>query len=159
MTLEAAVAAAKDLRTAEDFTDTNKEDIYNVTRLQAIAGVAAAILVADFEWARTQNHLEWSRAILLAAAPMAEASMYAMSPSSVKVYAGLGLILLAAYDAEDIEVRQQILHLISSSLKRFSHAGEVVKAVFNGLQSAWNIDPVLSLFCHFPGMISKRIKR
>jgi hypothetical protein len=85
---EAAIAAAKELQTSENFAETDKEDIRGVTRLQAIAGVAAAILIADFEWARTQNHLEWSRAILLAAARMAEASMYAMSPSSVKVYVG-----------------------------------------------------------------------
>ena len=143
MTLEEAVAAAKELQTSEDFAETDKEDIRGVTRLQAIAGVAAAILIADFEWTRTQNHLEWCRAILLAAARMAEASMYAMSPSSVKVYAGRGLALLVTHGVADIEVRQQILQLISESVRRFSHAGEVVKAVFGGLQNAWNIDPVL----------------
>ncbi len=143
MTLEEAVAAAKELQTSEDFTQSDQEDISGVTRLQAIAGVAAAILIADFEWARTQNHLEWCRAILLAAARMAEASMYALSPSSVKVYAGRGLALLATHGVADIEVRQQILQLISESLRRFSHAGEVVKAVFGGLQNAWNVDRVL----------------
>lgn len=143
MTLEEAVAAAKELQTSEDITQSDQEDISGVTRLQAIAGVAVAILIADFEWARTQNHLKWCRAILLAAARMAEASMYAMSPFSVKVYAGRGLALLATYGVADIEVRQQILHLISESLRRFSDAGEVVKAVFGGLQNAWNVDPVL----------------
>ena len=143
MTLEEAVAAAKELQTSEDFAETDKEDIRGVTRLQAIAGVAAAILIADFEWVRTQNHLEWCRAILLAAARMAEASMYAMSPSSVKVYAGRGLALLVTHGVADIEVRQQVLQLISKSVRRFSQAGEVVKAVFGGLQNAWNIDPVL----------------
>ena len=143
MTLEEAVAVAKALQTSEDFAETDKEDIGGVTRLQAIAGVAAAILIADFEWARTQNHLEWSRAILLAAAHMAEASMYAMLPSSVKVYAGRGLALLVTHRVADVEVRQHILQLISDSLRRFSHAGEVVKAVFGGLQNAWNVDPVL----------------
>lgn len=143
MTLEEAVTAAKELQTSEDFAETDKEDIRGVTRLQAIAGVAAAILVADFEWAKEQNHLEWSRSILLAAARMTEASMYAMSPSSVKVYAGRGLALLATHGVADIEVRQQILQLISESLRRFSHVGEAVKAVFDGLQNAWNVDPVL----------------
>lgn len=143
MTLEEAVAAAKELQTSKDFAETDKEDIRGDTRLQAIAGVAAAILVADFEWAREQNHLEWSRSILLVAARMTEASMYAMSPSSVKVYAGRGLALLVTHGVADVEVRQQILHLITGSLRRFSHAGEVVKAVFSGLQGAWNVDPVL----------------
>ncbi|MBD2580482.1 hypothetical protein [Oscillatoria sp. FACHB-1406] len=143
MTLEEAVAVAKELQTSEDFIQSDREDIHGVTRLQAIAGVAAAILIADFEWTRTQNHLEWSRAILLAAARMAETSMYAMSPFSAKVYAGRGLALLATHGVVDIEVRQQILQLISESLRRFSRAGEVVKAVFSGLQNAWNVDPVL----------------
>lgn len=143
MTLEEAVAAAKELQTSEDFAEKDREDIRDVTRLQAIAGVAAAILIADFEWARTQNHLEWCRAILLAAARMAEISMYAISSSSVKVYAGRGLALLATHSITDIELRQQILLLISESLRRFSHKVEVVKAVFAGLQNGWNIAPVL----------------
>jgi hypothetical protein len=140
MTLEEAVAAAKELQTSEDFAETGKEDIRTLTRFQAIAGVAAAILIADFEWARKQNHLEWSRAILLAAARMAKVSM---SPFSIKVYAGRGLALLATHGVADIEVRQQILQLISESLRRFSDTGELVKEVFIGLKNAWNIDPVL----------------
>jgi len=143
MTLEEAVAVAKELQTSEDFTETNKEDIRGVTRLQAIAGVATAILIADFEWTRTQNHLEWCFAILLSAARMTEASMSAMSPDSVKVYAGRGLALLTTHAVADIEIRQQILQLISESLRHFSHAGQVVKAVFISLQNAWNVDPVL----------------
>jgi hypothetical protein len=143
MTLEEAVAAAKELEASEDFSETDNEDIRDVTRLQGIAGVAAAILIADFEWARTQNHLEWCRAILLAAACMAETSMYAMSSFSVKVYAGRGLALLATHGVADIEVRRQILQLISESLRHFSRAGEVVKAVFVGLQNGWNVAPVL----------------
>ncbi|MEG4610012.1 hypothetical protein QUA86_33150 [Microcoleus sp. F6_B6] len=143
MTLEEAVAAAKELEASEDFSETDNEDIRDVTPLQGIAGVAAAILIADFEWARTQNHLEWCRAILLAAACMAETSMYAMSSSSVKVYAGRGLALLATHGVADIEVRRQILQLISESLRHFSRAGEVVKAVFVGLQNGWNVAPVL----------------
>jgi len=143
MTIEEAVAAAKELQTSEDFVETDKENIRGVTRLQAIAGVATAILIADFEWARTQNHLEWCRAILLAAARMNETSTSAMSPCSVKVYAGRGLALLVTHRVADVEVRQQILQLISDSLRRFSHAGEVVKAVFSGLQNSWNVDPVL----------------
>ncbi|OYD87530.1 hypothetical protein CDG77_28900 [Nostoc sp. 'Peltigera membranacea cyanobiont' 213] len=144
MTLEETVSAAKELQTSEDFAEMEQEDIHaSVTRLKAIVGVAAAILIADFEWSRTQNHLEWSRAILLAAARMPKASMYAMSPSSVKVYAGRGLALLATHGVADTEVRQQILQLISESLRRISDAGEVVKAVFGGLANAWNVDPVL----------------
>jgi len=143
MTLEEAVAAVKELQTSEDFAETDNEDIRDVTRLQGIAGVAAAILIVDFEWARTQNHLEWCRAILLAAACMAETSMYAMPSSSVKVYAGRGLALLATHGVADIEVRRQILQLISESPRRFSRAGEVVKAVFVGLQNGWNVAPVL----------------
>ncbi|MCT7963589.1 hypothetical protein NG791_23225 [Laspinema sp. D1] len=143
MNLEEAVAAAKELQTSEDLAETDKEDIIGVIRIKAIVGVAAAILVADFDWTRTQNHLEWCRAILLEAARMDETSMYAMSPSSVKVYAGRGLTLLATYDVADIEVRQQIFELISKSLRRFTKAGEVVKSVFGVLKNAWYIDPVL----------------
>jgi len=143
MSLEEAVTAAKELQTSKDFAETDKEDIRSITRLKAIAGVAAAILIADFEWVRTQNHLEWSRAILLAAARIAEASMYDMLPSSIKVYAGRGLALLATHGVADIEVRQQILQLISESLRRFSDTGEVVKAVFIGLNNAWDIDTIL----------------
>jgi hypothetical protein len=143
MTLEEAVVAVKELQTFEDFTQSDQENILSTTRLQAIASVAAAIIVADFEWARTQNHLQWCRAILLAAARMVEASMYTMSPYSVKVYAGQGLALLATHSVADTEVRQQILQLISESLRRFSDAGEVVKAVFSGLENAWDVDPVL----------------
>lgn len=143
MTLEEAVAAAKELEASEDFSETDNENILDVTRLKAIAGVAVAILIADFEWARTQNHLEWCRAILLAAACMAETSMYAMSSSRVKVYAGRGLALLATHGVADIEIRQQILQLISESVRQFSDNGEVVKAVFIGLQNGWNLDPGL----------------
>ncbi|MEC4852416.1 MAG: hypothetical protein SAJ12_15640, partial [Jaaginema sp. PMC 1079.18] len=143
MTLEEAVATAKELQTSEDFAQSNQEDIRDVTRFQAITGVATAILIADFEWVKTQNYLKWSRAILLAAARMAEASMYAMSPSSPKVYAGRGLALLITHDVADTEARQQILQLISDSLKRSSYTGEVVRAVFSSLRNAWNVDPVL----------------
>ena len=135
MTLEEAVAIAKELQISEDLAETDKENTH--------VGVAAAILIADFEWVRTQNHLEWCSAILLAAARITEESKYAMSRSSVKVYAGRGLALLATHGVADVEVRQQILQLISESLRRFSHAGEVVKAVFSGLKKAWNVDPVL----------------
>lgn len=142
ITLEEAVLAVKKLQTSEDFAETDKENIRNFTRLQAIAGVAAAILITDFEWARTQNHLEWSRAILLAAARMAKASMSPFT-ISIKFYTARGLALLATHVVADIEVRQQILQLISKSLKRFSDTGELVKEVFIGLKNAWNIDPVL----------------
>lgn len=143
MTLQEAVVVAKELQTSEDFTDIDKEDVRSITRLQAIAGVAAAILVADFEWAKAQNYLEWSRMILLSAARMTEAEMHAISASSVKVYAGRGLALLATHGVADLEVRQQILLLISDSMKRPQPLGEVVKAVFYGLQNSWKIDSVL----------------
>jgi hypothetical protein len=142
ITLEEAVVAAKELQTSEDFAETDKENIRNFSRLQAIAGVAAAILITDFEWVRTQNHLEWSRAILLAAARMAKASMSPFS-ISIKFYTARGLALLATHGVADIEVRQQILQLISESLRRFSDTREVVKEVFIVLKNAWNIDPVL----------------
>lgn len=144
MTLEEAVTAAKKLQTSEDFAEMEQEDNHApVTRFQAIVGVAAAIVIADFEWSKTQNHLEWSAAILLAAARMPKASKYDTSPFSVKVYAGRGLALLAAHGIADTEVRQQILQLTSESLRHFSDAGQVVKAVFLGLENAWNLDPVL----------------
>lgn len=143
MTLEEAVVAAKDFQTSEDFIDTNKENVRSIIRLQAIAGVAAAILVTDFEWARVHNHLEWSRMVLLAASRMIESEKYAISPSSVRVYAGRGLTLLATHTVTDLEVQHQILQLISESLRHLSHANEVVKAIFWGLQNAWTTDPVL----------------
>lgn len=143
MTLEQAVVAAKELQTSEDFIETDGEDIRRLTRLQAIVGVATAILVVDFEWAKANNHLEWSRMVLLAASCMVETDMYAISPSSVRVYASRGLALLVAHGVADFEVRQQILLLINDSMKRPQPLQEVVKAIFYGLQNAWKIDSIL----------------
>jgi hypothetical protein len=143
MTLEEAITSVKEFHQPEDIFQESEEDTSNYTRLQAIVGTAVAALIVDFEWVQNQNLIEWSRNVFLAAVRSSESSIHAASTSSVKVYAGRGLALLVSHSMADAEVRQQILQLIGESLKRFAHSGEVVKAVFGGLQNAWNVDPVL----------------
>ncbi|MCC5605203.1 hypothetical protein [Nostoc favosum] len=55
MTIEQAVASVKELQQAEDFSLSYENTEQITRRLEAIASVAAAILIADFEWAQTQN--------------------------------------------------------------------------------------------------------
>ncbi len=143
MNLEEMVRSAKELQQPNDFVSKELENHYDNTRLGAISGVAAAILVVDFEWVKAQNLLQWSRDVLMAATHAVQPSIYATPLCKFDVSAGRGLALLAAHGVADAEVRQEIFLLISKSLRRVEHDQEVVKAVFIGLQGAWNADPVL----------------
>lgn len=143
MTLDGAVSAAKELQTAEDFKDLDIGNFYDNTRIQAIVGVATAILVVDFEWTKANNHLEWSRAILLAAAHITPSPIHEASKTSIKVYAGHGLSLLVAHGTANHEVRIQVLELLGQSLTGRSSNDEVAKAIFEGLINAWVVDSVL----------------
>ncbi|MEH2181284.1 hypothetical protein [Nostoc sp.] len=139
MTLEEAVNAVKLLQKTDDFSDKNEPEYYQDNkRLQAIVGVAAAILIADFEWTKAHELIKWSREILLAAARMSyqgyEYNKFAFDP---KVSAGRGLGVLVANSVADIDIRQQLLRLITDSQR------QVVEAVFRGLFEAWTIDEVL----------------
>ncbi|MEH2250004.1 hypothetical protein [Nostoc sp.] len=159
MTLEEAVNAVKLLQKPDDFSDKNEIEYYQDNkRLQAIVGVAAAILIADFEWTKAHELIEWSREILLAAARMPyqgyEYNKFAFDP---KVSAGRGLGVLVANSVADIDIRQQLLKLITDSQR------QVVEAVFRGLFEAWTTDEVLcwnalSLglsLCLFPNQLNR----
>lgn len=142
-TLEEMVRSAKELQQPNDFVSRELENSYDNTRLGAIAGIAAAILVINFEWVKSQNLLQWSRDVLMAAAHAVQPSIYAAPLCKFDVSAGRGLASLAAHGVADAKVRQEIIQLVSKSLRRFDCAHEIVKAVFSGLQGAWNVDPVL----------------
>lgn len=137
MTIEQAVASVKELQQAEDFSLPYENTEWINQRLEAIVGVAAAILIADFEWVQAQNLITWSRDILIAAARMPDTNKAHIISSHPKVSAGRGLGMLIAHDAADIEVRQQILLLLGDEQE------EVVKAVFHSLYQAWEVDEIL----------------
>jgi hypothetical protein len=140
MTIEEAVAAARGLQQPQDFATPyppylEAED----TRLQAIAGVAAAVLVTDFEWAQEHDLVAWCKDILLAAAAgpsrlSAFDSVNTRYPADTKVSAALGLGTLVARGAADSEVRERLIELTGDP-----HY-QVAEAVFRGLKGAWNID-------------------
>jgi hypothetical protein len=149
MTLDQAVISAKQFQHSKDFLQKIEDDTRNYTRLQAIVGTALVGIIIDFEWMKSQQLLEWSRDIFLAAIRSSESSIYANSSSSIKVYAEQGLALLVVHNLADTEVRNQILQFIGDSSKRFANSGEsahseeAVKAIFGKLENAWDIDPVL----------------
>jgi hypothetical protein len=144
LTVEQAIDAAKQLQQPEDFKSPYTTDGGNVEnwRLQAIAGVAAASLIADFHWVEKHERLEWCRRVLLAAGRMPYGEHLLDSregglPFDPKVSAALGLGALVEYSVADAEVRDDLLGLISDTHQN------VVAAVFRGLQNAWQVDEVL----------------
>ncbi|MGB3492729.1 MAG: hypothetical protein WBA57_08370 [Elainellaceae cyanobacterium] len=142
--LEEMVKWAKEFQQTNDFISEELENLHHNSRLGAIAGVAAAALVIDFEWMQTQNLLQWSKDILMLAAHAAQPSIYAQPLCKFDVSATRGLAVLAAQEIANLEVRQQILLIAGKSLKRFDYSDdEVLKVLFLGLQTAWGIDPVL----------------
>ncbi|MDZ7966126.1 MAG: hypothetical protein RM368_14275 [Nostoc sp. DedSLP03] len=159
MTLEEAVDSVKQLQKPDDFYDNNETWYYQDNkRLQAIAGVAAAILIADFEWTKAHDLIKWSSEILFAAARMPyQGYEYNNFPFDPKVSAGRGLGVLVVNSVANIDIRQQLLRLITDSQI------QVVEAVFRGLFEGWTIDEVLcwnalSLglsLCLFPKNISR----
>ena len=123
MTIEQAVVSVKELQQTEDFSLPYENTEPDVTRrLEAIASVAAAILIADFGWTQTQNLVIWSRDILIAAARIPDVNKTHIICFHPKVSAGRGLGILVAHDVADLEVRQQILLLLGDEQE------EVVKA-------------------------------
>jgi hypothetical protein len=139
MTLEEAVEVTKEFQQSNDFSvfyvgDGNLDS----TCLQAIVGVAAAILIADFEWTQAQGLVAWSRDILLGAARMPY-QWYIDNhfPSDPKVSAGRGLGVLIAKGVANMEVREQVLQLVNDSQQ------QVVDSLFHGLHNAWLVDEVL----------------
>lgn len=143
MTVEEAVAAAKGLQQPLDFSTSYPPYLdTDDTRLQAIAGVAAAVLMTDFEWAQEHDLVGWCKDIMLAAAAgpsrrVAFDSVHTRYPADTKVSAALGLGTLVAWGATDSEVRERLIGLTGDP-----HY-QVVEAVFRGLKGAWNIDRAL----------------
>ena len=143
MSLKEAVDVARKLQKDGDFSTPHEigNDLSGV-RLQAIAGVACAALIADFEWCKKQGLILWARGILLAAARVSpRGNMWAerdsIFSSDPKVSAALGLGMLIVQGEGDIEVRNQILSLVADPQL------QVVGAAFRGLQKAWTVDKLL----------------
>jgi hypothetical protein len=142
--LEVMVKWAKEFQQSNDFISEEPENFHENSRLGAIASVAAAALVIDFEWMKAQDLLQWSNDILMLAARAANPSVFARPLCKFDVSAGRGLAVLAAHRTVNLEARRQILLLVGKSAKRFNHSADgVLKALFLGLQTAWSVDPVL----------------
>lgn len=142
--LEDMVQWAREFQQPNDFISEEPENSYQNSRLGAVASVAAAALIIDFEWMKAQNLLQWSKDILMLAACAAKPSIYATPLCKFDVSAVRGLAAFATHGIADLEVCRQILLLVGKSLKRFDHSDEgVLKALFLGLQTAWVTNPVL----------------
>lgn len=143
LSLEEAVEIAKELLQPNDFSEPYYAGAgQDSSRLQFIAGAAAAAILVEFNWAKEQNAISWCRDILLAAArmPYAEDHIYSREtifPSDPKVTAGLGLGALVKHRLADQNVREALLTLVTDT-----HL-QVVEAVFAGLHEAWPVDPYL----------------
>lgn len=145
MTPEAAVAAAQEVQCPDDFLNPvqSSPDMEDV-RVQAIAGVAAAVLVAEFQWAQEHDLISWCRDVLLAAAsgPGREYEFDSAEmryPSDIKVSAALGLGTLVSRGLSNPDVRRQVIRLAADPHE------QVGEAVARGLRGAWTVDDVL---CH-----------
>jgi len=143
MPMDQAVNAARAFQRPDDFSTPyaagSNPDNY---RLEAIVGVAAAIVVTHFEWAQEHSLVDWSRSILIAAARMPSLktlldSRHTNYTADVKVSAGRGLGALIEHGAGNEEVEQELLSLINDP-----HL-QVVRSVFTGLYGSWNIASVL----------------
>jgi hypothetical protein len=142
ITTEEAITAAKQFLQPQDFSTPYENTGSDRSRLEAIAGVAAAVLLVEFSWAKEKGLVAWCRDVLLAAArmPTLEHFMDTRStnfPLDPRVSAGRGLGVLVARGAADDEVREQILRLVSDP-----HL-QVVQAVLRGLRDAWTVAEVL----------------
>ncbi|MEA5472426.1 hypothetical protein [Spirulina sp. 06S082] len=140
ITREQAVKEAKIMQTSNDFTGLyNNFNQFEMLRHSAIAGVATAILVLDFEWVETENLVIWSRDILLAAARLPwHRDEYQLFPFDFKAYVGQGLSILLAHNIEDIEIREELLNLICDA----HH--QTTQAIFRSLREIWKNN---KLFC------------
>ncbi len=140
MTLAEVVSAAREAQRPSDFaTSEGAGSDPDDWRVQAMAGVAAAAIVLDYD---EEDVLVWCRDTLLLAAQMPEGEdpLYnrdRVFPLDPKVSAARGLAALAAREAADDAVREQLLRVVASPQL------QVVQAVFEGLRDAWSIETVL----------------
>jgi hypothetical protein len=128
---------SEDFRTAEDWA--SGPDRY---RTEAIAGVAALILVKHLEGAKSSGLLTWAREVVLAAASApygGNGDSFRMNqyPMDVRVSAARGLCGLAAHQEATANERAAILGLIADPQV------QVVSAVIQGLSSLWERDAPL----------------
>ena len=142
MTIEDAVAAVKELQKPEDFSlPYDLSNFPDILRLQAIAGVAAAILVIDFQHVKDLGLIDWCRDTLLAAACMPYDGIYSKEtiiPMNPKISAARGLSIIAAHCEEaNKDIGNYILSLVCDPYV------ETVKAVFIGLHNVWRVDKPL----------------
>jgi len=144
LSVEQAIKAAKEIQLSDDFKSPYINDGGNSEnwRLQAIAGVATASLLVNFDWVKEQGQIAWCRSVLLDVARMPYGEHLFDSregglPYDPKVSAARGLSALVAHSEADEEVRTELLQLVSDTHEN------VVSAVFRGLHEAWGVDKVL----------------
>lgn len=142
VTLEEAVRIAKDLHRPNDFKEPHTIGAgMEHSRLEAVAGTAAAVATYALEWAVENGEIGWCRDVLLAAAgtpsPSGRASRRDAYPMHPKAYAALGLGALASGGKADDAVREALLQLAADPQLA------VVSATFRSLRPAWELEPGL----------------
>jgi hypothetical protein len=142
MTIEEAVASVKELQNPEDFSlPYDLSNFPDILRLQAIAGVAAAILVINYQRVKELDLIDWCQDTLLAAACMPYDGIYSKEtiiPMNPKISAARGLSIIAAHCEEaNKDIGNYILSLVCDPYV------ETVKAVFIGLHNVWRVDKPL----------------
>ena len=113
-------------------------------RIEAIAEVAAAVLIASSRPTLSADESDWLRSVLIAAARaprVGHVIQESYHPSDPKVSAALGLSALAGLEKNDQEVRESLLFLA------WDAQHQVVAAVIQGLCDAWSQDPALCWNC------------
>lgn len=161
MTLEEATNAANKLLENNDFSSTHEgESLLNNLCIKAIVGVAAAILVVDFEWAEKNDLVTWSSEILLhIALAIAGEDFHNDLPFSLQEFVGRGLGELVSRDVATSDVRNLILILLNNA------EGEGLQGIFQGLYKAWLNDKILCWnaftlglsLCIFPKKVNREI--
>ncbi len=142
MSLEEAVAAVKEIQKPGDFSvPYDYSDFPSILRLQAIAGVASAILIVDYQSAEDLGLIDWCKSILLSAACMRYDGVYSKEtiiPQNPKVSAGRGLGIIFTHCREvDKNIGLHILWLVCDPYVK------TVKVVFAGLRDVWTVDESL----------------
>ena len=150
MSLAHAVATAKELQQADDFTQPyNAFDDPSAfvgpldnLRLNSIAGVAAAVVLFDFNWALRQNQLEWCRDVLLRAAQVPAGDHFMDDRHSLlidnpQIIAARGLGAFGVNATEDQQIRELLLRLATDP-----HLA-MLRSILRGLYQAWDKDAVL----------------
>jgi hypothetical protein len=156
MAIEDAVSAARSFEREGDFDQPFEGVSVDEYRRKAVVGVAAAVLIAGYEWAQEDEQraagsaekgaISWSLEVLLAATRMTVNSRLIENrtrkiPGNPKVMAALGLGALAARGAAPLQVRQALLELTGDP-----HLEEV-SGVFTAIAGSWSADPVLCWNC------------